>query len=177
MLDSGKFYQSIMRRVIVVVVVLAGLCLLNAKSQTIGWLGVSSNQVKSEIEQMFLMEEKALEQEIMNFEKSGNWWNRTDYLREEQNITNQELMRRFQIIRNEERMVYENVNLAADDWMFEEDSWKLDDNFYVERKDVLLMSDWMFDNQYWKLSRTNDKECVDLEDWMFEADFFVIGED
>ena len=177
MLDSGKFYQSIMRRVIVVVVVLAGLCLLNAKSQTIGWLGVSSNQVKSEIEQMFQMEEKALEQEIMNFEKSGNWLNRTDYLREEQNITSQELMRRFQIIRNEERMVYENVNIAIDDWMLEEDSWKLDDNFYVEREEVLLFSDWMFDDEYWKLSGISDEEWVDLEDWMFEAAFFAIRED
>lgn len=177
MFDSGKFYLGIMRRFIVVIVVLAGLCLLNAKSQTIGWLGVSSNQVKSEIEQMFQMEEKALEQEIMNFEESGNWLDRTDYLREGQNITNQELMRRFQVIRNEERLVYENVNIAIEDWMIQEDSWILDANFYVEREDVLLMSDWMFDDEFWKLYRFNDEECVDLEDWMFEADFFVINKD
>ncbi|HKK63734.1 MAG TPA: hypothetical protein VJ951_14310 [Bacteroidales bacterium] len=163
-----------MKKVISIIIVLASVCLLSAKSQTIGWLGISSKQVKSEIEQMFQMEEKAIEQEIMNFEQSGNWMNRTNYLEETASITNQELTRRFQVIRNEERMLYDEVNNILEPWMFDVYNWTLEDNLEKVWEDPFLMSEWMFDDDFWKLCRVENEECIELEDWMFESRFFAI---
>jgi len=139
-----------MKRVISIIIVLASACLFSAKSQTIGWLGISSKQIKSEIEQMFQIQEKAMEQEIMNFEQSGNWLNRTNYLEETASITDQELTRRFQVIRNEERMLYEEV--------------------------TNILEPWMFGDDFWKRCRVEDEECIELGDWMFESRFFAIEE-
>jgi hypothetical protein len=165
-----------MKRVISIIIVLASVCLFSAKSQTIGWLGISSKQVKSEIEQMFQMEEKAIEQEIMNFEQSGNWLNGTNYLEQAANITDQELIRRFQVIRNEERMLYDEVIISLEPWMFNEDDWNLEDDMDEVWEDELLMSEWMFDDDFWKLCRVENEECIELEDWMFESRFFAIEE-
>ncbi len=169
--------MGVMKKVISIIIVLASICLLSAKSQTIGWLGISSKQMKSEIEQMFQMEGKSIEQEIMYFEKSGNWLSEIDYLEETANISNQELMRQFQVIRNEERLIYEDVSNALESWMFDLDSWILEENLDVVWEDTFLMSEWMFDDEFWKLCRVENDACIELEDWMFDEYYFAIQED
>lgn len=122
---------------------------------------------------MLQMEEKALEQELLNFEKSGNWM-KTDYLEQAKNITDQELMRRFQVIRNEERTIYEDVNIALETWMFDVKNWTLADELDRVIEDEFLMSGWMFDDDFWKLDRSDDNENIALEDWMFSEEAFTI---
>lgn len=169
--------MGVMKKVISIIIVLASICLLSAKSQTIGWLGISSKQMKSEIEQMFQMEGKSIEQEIMYFEKSGNWLSEIDYLEETANISNQELMRRFQVIRNDERLIYEDVSNALESWLFDLNSWILEENLDVVWEDTFLMSEWMFDDAFWKLCRVENEACIELEDWMFDEYYFAIQED
>jgi hypothetical protein len=162
-----------MKRVISIIIVLASACLFSAKSQTIGWLGISSKQVKSEIEQMFQMEENAIEQEIMNFEESGNWLNGTNYLEQAANITDQELIRRFQVIRNEERMLFDEVIITLEPWMFNVDDWNLEDDLDEVWEDTSLMADWMFARSYWVFCLQLENECIELEAWMLDVNYFA----
>lgn len=162
-----------MKKVITIVIVLAGLNLPNAQSQTMGWLRVSSQQIKSEIEQMFQMEQKALEQEIMQFQEANNWMEKSKYLDESSQLSDQELIRRFQVIRNEERMLMTQKNNGLDDWMFDTAFWGLEDDLAHVWEDTSLMADWMFARSYWEFCLQLENECIELEAWMLDVHYFA----
>lgn len=153
---------------------LTAITFFGVNAQTVGWLGTSAKTLKNEINKVFELEEEAIKQEILNFEQSNNWMKKPGYLDEISPLEEQELMRKFQVIRNEDLLLKESLIIPLEDWMLDSKYWELlDDSDYI-KEDTMLFEDWMVDDDYWKICNPVDVECLRIEAWMFNARYFAI---